>query len=241
MNPGPERSARRWLLAVLGVAVLAAMVLAVVYREPIFGFFGDAEKVRAWVERFGVVAPVAAIALAAGLVIAAPIPNQFLGMATGYLFGVWFGTLYSMIGLVLGTAAAMAIARRLGRPWVERFVDPERLERWDRVAGRWGPIVFFVAFLVPGLPDDLLCFVIGLSRLHLGAMLALVTIGRLPGMMGACWVGANAGELPTWVWPVAIGGGVAVSALLFFFGDRVERFSLALGRKLGRRGGTHGG
>lgn len=239
MNPGPGRSAPSWLLALLGAAALAAIVLAALVRQPSFGFFGDPEKVRAWVAQFDTAAPLAAILLAAALVVLAPVPNQFVGMANGYLFGVGLGTLYSMIGLVLGTVAAMAIARRLGRPWVEKFVQRERLARWDRVTRRWGPIVFFVAFLVPGLPDDLLCFIIGLSRLQLGPMLGLVTIGRLPGMMGACWVGANAGEIPAWIWPVVIGGGVALSALLFFFGDRVERLSVSLGRRLGRVDESH--
>jgi uncharacterized membrane protein YdjX (TVP38/TMEM64 family) len=233
-TPERSRSVPKSLLAALSALGIAALVLLFAYRAPLFDFFGDPQKVRAWVAEFGALAPLAAIVLAAALVIIAPIPNQFVGMANGYLFGVALGTTYSMIGLVLGTMVSMTIARRLGRPWVERFVPSERLERWNRVTSRWGPLVFFIAYLVPGLPDDLLCFVIGLSRLQLGPMLVLVTIGRLPGMMGASWVGANAGDMPFWVWPLVVGMGVVLAIVLFFFGDRIEAASVALGRRLGR-------
>ncbi|MBC7173426.1 MAG: TVP38/TMEM64 family protein [Polyangiaceae bacterium] len=232
----PARAVPRWLVAIAGIALVAGSALFVVYHEPIVGFFGDAKRVREWVDGFGPAAPIVIIFLTALQVIVAPIPGQVAGMAAGYLFGTGLGTLYTMLGLVIGSGAAMLLARRLGRPWVQRFVDPERLEHWDHVAQRWGPAVFFLAFFVPGLPDDLLCFVIGLSGLRLGQMLVLATIGRFPGMVGAAFLGANAGELPSWTWGVAIGGGLVVTAVLFFFGERVEKLSLALGNRLGRRG-----
>lgn len=236
MTVADERPASKWPIAVFGAVVLVTVVVLVVFRDEVFGFFGDPHRVRIWAARFGPGAPIAIIGITATQVIVAPIPGQFAGLAAGYLFGTWVGTAYTMVGLVLGTAAAMLIARRLGRPWVKRFVPEARLERWDRVTKRWGPPVFFAAFIIPGIPDDLLCFVIGLSRLPLGPMLLLVTIGRFPGMVGAAYLGANAGDLPVWVWPVAIAGGIAMSAVLFFFGDRLESLSLALGRRLGRKG-----
>ena len=70
-----------------------------------------------------------------------------MGLVNGYLYGVWLGTLYSMAGLVLGTALAMALGRWFGRPLVERLVRPESLSHWDRIARHQGPLFLFLLFL----------------------------------------------------------------------------------------------
>jgi uncharacterized membrane protein YdjX (TVP38/TMEM64 family) len=55
-------------------------------------------------ERIGILAPLAFVALQIVQVILAPIPGQTLAGGGGYLFGTLWGTVYSMIGVVLGVA-----------------------------------------------------------------------------------------------------------------------------------------
>ena len=57
---------------------------------------------------------------------------------------------------------------------------------------------FFLIYLIPGLPDDIVCFVVGLSQLDLRQMIVLAKLGRLPGVSISCRVGAHATELPPW-------------------------------------------
>lgn len=161
--------------------------------------------------------------------------GQFVGMANGYLYGLWLGTFYSMAGLVLGTTLAMALGRWFGRPLVERLVDAEKLARWDRIANRQGPPFFFLVFLFPFLPDDVVCFLIGLSPLPIPRMVVLATLGRLPGVFVSCWVGAHAAELPWWAW-LPLGGGAAALAWLFWrYQARLEALVLRVIRRLTAR------
>ena len=97
---------------------------------------------------------------------------------------------------------AICIARFAGRPLVARLVRPEVLERLDRFAAGRGLLFFFLVFLIPGLPDDVLCFVAGLTRLPILALVALVAVARVPGIAAAIWVGASA-ERMSWQ---ALGG-----------------------------------
>jgi len=182
------------------VLLLTAFIATWIWRRPLWALFGDQVRIQGWLLRFGPLAPLLSIGLNAAQVLVAPIPGQIVGLANGYLYGVWLGTLYSMLGLLVGTTLAMLLARRFGRPLVERLVARPRLERWDRIAARQGPWFFFLVFLIPGLPDDLVCFVIGLSALSLPRMIVLAMLGRLPGVWVSCWVGAHAGALPWWVW-----------------------------------------
>ena len=117
-------------------------------------------------------APLAFIGLYIAQAIAAPIPGQALNFAAGYLFGFIPGVLYSWGGLMLGTT--LALSWPLRRPaLLQRLVNPAALEKMDRLAAGRGLGFFFLVFLIPGLPDDIACFVAGLTPLPL--LLLIVT------------------------------------------------------------------
>jgi uncharacterized membrane protein YdjX (TVP38/TMEM64 family) len=222
------------------VALVVAIGAAAWYwREPLGALFGDQERIREWVEGFGPWGPLVTIALNVAQVLLAPVPGQFVGLVNGYLYGVWLGTLYSMAGLALGTALAMALGRWFGRPLVEHVVRPESLARWDRIASHQGPLFFFLVFLFPFVPDDIACFVIGLSTLAIPPMVVLVLLGRLPGVFVSCWVGAYATEMPWWAW-ILLGGGSAALAWIFLrYQRRLEAATVRLIRRMsGRRRST---
>lgn len=235
---GQRDGRRRWGPVVV-LAALVGVIGAVlwIWREPLWEFFGDQERVRAWVQGFGPWGPLASIALNVAQVLLAPLPGQLIGMVNGYLYGLWLGTLYSMLGLLLGRALAMALGRWCGRRLVERLADAEQLARWDERIARRGPLFLFLVFLFPFLPDDLVCFLIGLSPLSIPRMLVLAGLGGLPGVFVSCWVGAHAAELPWWAW-IPLGIGAAALAWAFWrFQARLEAGMLRVVQRLADRRG----
>jgi uncharacterized membrane protein YdjX (TVP38/TMEM64 family) len=224
-----------WRTAFIIISTIALGGALWRWRAPLWAFFGDQARLQTWVMRFGPWGPLVSIGLNVAQVLLAPIPGQFLGLMNGYLYGVWRGAAYSMVGLFIGTALAMGIGRRLGRPVVEQMVRPAHLARWDRIAHDQGPLFFFLVFLLPFVPDDLASFLIGLSPLSIPPMLVLATLGRLPGVFVSCWIGANAALLPWWAWGV-LGGGAAALAWLFWQRQtQLEDFTLRLIRSVQRR------
>jgi uncharacterized membrane protein YdjX (TVP38/TMEM64 family) len=202
------------------------------WREPVQNLLGSREQIEAWIAGFGPWAPLVTIGLNAAQVLLAPVPGQIIGLTNGYLFGLWLGTLYSMIGLLIGTSVAMGLARHFGRPLVEHLVRSESLEKWDHITRQQGPFFFFLIFLIPGLPDDIVCFVVGLSPLPLTQMVVLALVGRLPGVFVSSWVGAYAAEFPTWIW-IPLGAGSAGLAWAFWHSrDQVQESLVELARRI---------
>jgi uncharacterized membrane protein YdjX (TVP38/TMEM64 family) len=229
-----QRTVQPVLLAALVIVIVAALWT---WREPLWGFFSNRERIQAWVADFGPWGPLASISLNVAQVLLAPVPGQFVGLANGYLYDVWLGTLYSMAGLLIGTTLAMNLGRWFGRPLVERLVDSETLTRWDRLTDRRGPLFFFLVFLFPLLPDDVACFLIGLSSLSIPRMLLLLTPARLPGVFVSCWVGAHATELPWWAW-LPLGGGAAALAWLFWrYQSIIEEWMVHFIERIGQLAG----
>jgi len=197
--------------------------------------FRDRAALQAWIASFGVWAPLVGIALNAAQVIAAPIPGQVIGLANGYLFGVWVGTLYSLIGVMLGTGVVLILTRRWGRPFVVRLVRGEQLEKLDRLVARRGALFFFLIFLLPFLPDDLTCFAVGLTDLAVGRMMVLIALGRLPGLIVASWVGANAASLSLAAWGVLIVGACALALAYLRWGGAIEAALMNLIGRIARK------
>lgn len=222
-----EFSSRRlwplWLRALVALLVIVLLISPlVIWDEPIKSVFLHREQVIARVRAAGVWGPIAVMGLAAIQVIAAPIPGQVINFVAGYLFGFWPGLLWSWLGLVIGSAAGMALARVAGRPLVTRLVSPSALARLDRwMVGR-GLRFFFVVFLIPGLPDDTICLLAGLTPLPLRTLIAAAALGRLPGIVAAVWTGAYARELPWQGWVALAGLTVAMLALAWRYGDRIQ-------------------
>jgi uncharacterized membrane protein YdjX (TVP38/TMEM64 family) len=125
-------------------------------------------------------------------VIVAPIPGGAIEFLGGYLFGVKAGFLYSMIGLTLGSWFAFSLAKIFEKWVVEKFVSPKTMKKFGYLVGHEGVILSFFLFLIPGFPKDALCYILGLTPMHLGIFLVISTIGRIPGTLMATLQGAKA-------------------------------------------------
>jgi uncharacterized membrane protein YdjX (TVP38/TMEM64 family) len=220
MIEGMSRT-RGQIIAIL--ALLALLVVALlIWHQPLLSFFADRPKVQEFVTKFGPWAPLAAILLHAAQVLLAPIPGQVIDAVNGYLFGAAWGTFYSLVGVMAGSSLAMALARRFGRPWAEKLIKRETLERLDGYSRQRGALFFFLVFLFPFLPDDVACFLAGLTPLPMAELIVLAAIGRLPGIFVANFVGANAAALTRTQIALFIAVLAALALAFWRYQERVE-------------------
>lgn len=183
---------RRRIAIELSLAIgVVISILWVVYRFTPFLY--DPVALRAVVRDAGPLGPVVFVVLQAVQVIFAPIPGQLTAFAGGFLFG-WYGLLYSLVGVTIGSAVAFWLSRRLGRPYVESVLAPGTLERFDSVLGETGDVALAVFFLLPGLPDDVICFLAGLTPIRFRRFVALSVVARLPAYVVATMLGSSVAQ-----------------------------------------------
>lgn len=234
-----QRSPVRWWAWLLAGLVVAALIAAlIVWWRPIYDFLSDPEQVRVWVEQLGAWGPVAIILLEMTQALLAPIPGQAIEAVSGYLYGPWLGTLYPMIGMVIGSSIIFSLSRRFGRPLVIRLIGKQSMARMDDLVRRGGALFFFLIWLLPFAPDDLACVAAGLTPMPFRQFLILMTFGRLPGVFVSVLVGANVSRIEP-LWWVVLFVGIALAAVVFWrWGDRIQEAVLGYIERLSDRSGS---
>lgn len=247
MNPTAEREALRqeearpqwkdwplWAGALLLAALAGGAVLWV--QEPIRAFFASREAIALAVRRAGPWGPLVIVALELAQALVAPIPGSAIEFASGYLFGALRGSLYCAAGVYVGMAINLTLARRFGRPLVERLVPRRQLARLGALAVRRGTAFFFLVYLLPFLPDDAASLAAGLSPLPLSLLFAIGIVGRLPGLVAANLIGARGHALGPAGWALGAAAICLLASVSWRYQDRLEEALLGwIARLLGRR------
>ncbi|WP_256403723.1 TVP38/TMEM64 family protein [Halorubrum salinum] len=180
---------RRGILALVGVSI-GFLALYLFVRE-YATFLTDQEALRTWLRQFGVLAPLVFILIQALQVIVAPIPGQVVALVAGYLFGPVAGTVYSLTGVLIGSAVAFSLAKRYGRSFVEEVIHEDVITRFDDFVDTVGIPGLFAFVVIPGLPDDAICFLSGLTKWRLRTFIAVISVGRLPAYVITVYAGGQ--------------------------------------------------
>lgn len=211
----------KWIFS---ICLLAGLTFFLIYHfnsqlwvqvVKFYNILHDRHELKGFIRSFGPYSPLAYIFLQIIQVIVAPIPGGAIEFMGGYLFGAKAGFLYSMIGLILGSWLAFSLAKIFERLAVEKFVSPRTRKKFDYLIGHEGVILSFLLFLIPGFPKDALCYILGLTPMHLGIFLFISTIGRIPGTLMACLQGGKAFDHQYKTMLILLG--ISALAILVFF------------------------
>ena len=148
-------------------------------------------------------APILFIALYAAVAIPPGAPAFLLTVAAGALFGVGWGSTLVFLGAALGASIAYAIALRLSRTRILRWMDRDpRVSAVRAAVAGEGAWVQFLLRLSPLVPFTLLNYALGLSRVAYRDFL-IALVGMIPAIVMYTYYGKVVGDV------AALAAGVA--------------------------------
>ena len=203
--------------------VLSALVCWFAGR-PLIRFVREPERFQAWVDAQGVRAPLLFVGMVVLQIVVAIIPGEPLEIAAGYAFGALEGTLLCLIGALVGRVAVFLLVRRFGVRAVEVFFPLEKVQslRFLQNEKKLTFWVFFLFFL-PGTPKDVLCYIVGLTKLPLRSWIIISTIAPIPSIITST-IGGNALGMGRYTFAAAVfGATLAISAAGLLVYRRVSR------------------
>ena len=120
------------------------------------GAFSSVEALQAWMDSYGIWAPLIFIILQAVQVIIPIIPGGVTLLGGVILFGPWWGFVYNYIGIIAGSFAVFAISRVYGKPLMYRLFKPESIEKyenWTSNHGRFAKLFAIAIFRINSLSE----------------------------------------------------------------------------------------
>lgn len=214
---GHGEGKRRRVWTVVAIAALATTI-AVGWQRGWLTGLADHEQLIAWMRASGAAGPLICIGIQFMQVVVFAIPGEITQIAAGYVFGAWWGFVYSILGIMLGAAFDFGFARVVGRPMIQRFLGATRLADLDRRLGsRKGLAAVFILFLLPGMPKDAMSYAAGLTSMRLPVFVALSVPARMPALLLSTLFGSNAydRDYAAMVWIAAAAIVLLVAAALY--------------------------
>ena len=210
----------RWSL--IAVCVILLVICCIKWLIPLSkllvteeGRTAICDKVRS----FGILAPVIYILLMALQIVIAFIPGGPMELIGGMLFGSWVGILCCVSGAFLGTLFVFLLVRKFGKPIVDIFVPEEKaaklkfLQNEEKLES-----IVFILFLIPGIPKDLLTYLVPLTRMRGRDFVILSTLARFPSLAASVVVGDSLSNGNYWLTAIIC----TVAAILTFIGYMVK-------------------
>jgi len=123
------------------------------------------------------------------------VPGTVLTVVGGSLFGVWYGTVISIISATLGALCAFWAARYLFRDLAQRrFSRSKRLTKYQAAVLKQPFAFVLTTRLIPISPFNLVNYLFGLTSIDWWDYTKATFIGVIPGSFAYTWIG-HSGEM----------------------------------------------
>ena len=149
-------------------------------------------------------------------VIIAPIPGGVIAFVGSAQLGFWTAWPILYVGNVIGSNILFHLARRFGRPWVERHTKEKQRLRYERALARH-PRLLWIPYALPVFPIDVISALLGISGMRRRWFL-LTTVLALPSYTGiTALVGSRFGRYVPWINGISVAILALLAAYLLFF------------------------
>ena len=208
------------LLIAIQIALAALFVGSIVYATVCFGpeltrLVSDPHKFREHILSFGHWSAAVFMFFQVLQVVIAVIPGEPVQIAGGYIYGTFWGTVYSILGITIGYIIVFTCVKLFGYPLVKKFVSKNEFEKFSTLIN--SPkleTTIFLLFLIPGIPKDILVYIAGLTPIKPVLFFVIITFARFPAMLGSSYIGAKI-ESSQYVIAITVS---IIASILFVFG-----------------------
>lgn len=160
-------------------------------------------------------------------VVILPVPGSVTVAVGVALFGPLRSALFSFIGILLGSFVAFFVGRVIGYKAVCWIVGKDDLDKWlEKVKGK-DYLLLSIMFLLPLFPDDILCFVAGLSSMTWGYFTVMIIITRAISVLTTSY-SLDLIPFNTWwgllIWAALIAAIITAFWLVCKYSDNIDAF-----------------
>ena len=189
------------LKIIILIAVILLLVILSIELLPLFKNITTEQgrlEIKATIDDMGWRGAFAIIGLMIAQIFLAMLPGEPVELLAGMCYGPLLGTAIVTLGALISTILIFFAVRKFGRNFIYTFTSKDKIEKLE--GSKWfkNPkqieLIFFILFLLPGTPKDLLVYIGGLFPVKPLRFILVSTLARIPAILALTIVGHSAFE-----------------------------------------------
>jgi len=138
-------------------------------------------------------------------VIFLPVPASIIALAGAIIYGPFWGSVYCIIGVLLGSYISFFLGRFVGFRLVVWIAGYDNAKKYANILNNSGKMFLGIAFLLPMFPDDILCLIAGITSMKFKYFFIITTLFRPIGAICMCYFGGgyiipfSGWGIPVWI------------------------------------------
>lgn len=159
----------RKLISIISIVGILATIGLAIYAWNL-GLFTDQEKVHTFIKKSGMWGPVFFLLLQIAQCIIPIIPGGITSVVGVFLFGPIQGFILNFLGIYIGEVIIFLMARALGTTFVRAAMPEDSYQKYSKWINENDAKIrkFFIwTMVLPGMPDDIICMIMGLTNMSL--------------------------------------------------------------------------
>ena len=173
-----EQKQIKFISRTITIIITLLLILFIIYgfRE---GLFTSNEKLVEYIAGYGTIGPIIFMLLQIVQVIFPVIPGGASCLVGVLAFGPIWGFIYNYVGLCLGSMAVFYLSRRYGLRLIRKLFSKETVDKYlGYIRTNKFNWIFTIGIFFPGAPDDLLCYIAGVSKMKWYQFIWIILLGK---------------------------------------------------------------
>ncbi|WP_314063212.1 VTT domain-containing protein [uncultured Vagococcus sp.] len=185
------------LLALFVVLILGLFVDLYPLLKQVIKDSGNEGKVVSYIHTYGIKGVLSLIGLQALQAILVVVPSAVVEILAGLCYGIWWGTLISLFGYVLGNTIIFLGVRQFkktfGMFFASRLKESKKKNKFfdfNKIKEMEKPeLLVFASYVIPGVPNGILPYMFAQTEITLSRYLISMSLASLPSTIMWTWLG----------------------------------------------------
>lgn len=171
-------TALKKIMTIITIIVTILLVAFIIYALKM-NLLNDSDLLLERIKSYGLIAPLIFLLIQIVQVVFPVIPGGASCLVGVLAFGPIEGFIYNYVGLTLGSIVSFFLSSNFGLPLINKLFKKETVDKYlGYVRTKKFEKIFFFGIFLPGAPDDLLCYIAGISGLTFFRFLFIILIGK---------------------------------------------------------------
>lgn len=218
------------LLALFIFLILGLFVDLYPLLKQVINDSGNEGKVVSYLHTYGAKGVLSLVGLQALQAILVVVPSALVEILAGLCYGVWWGSLISLVGYVLGNTLIFLGVRQFKKTFglffasrlkqskkKTKFFDFNKIKEMEKP--EW---LVLVSYAIPGVPNGVLPYMFAQTEITLGNYLVSMTLASLPSTIIWTWLGDSVLKKNYLIMGIIVAGLVLIVSISVIFRSKIQ-------------------